>query len=206
MSGWIFKSSIPYFVCILSFYFLIEKYILLFLREGWRCCENENWHVIDLPELTCKGKNDDRNQYSHADKLIKTVWFHDFSSSVVHVMAEIGGNESKYAHIYSYSFFLSFFPFFPPSKFPNLEGLQMVESQVQCKNLKPSQLYQWFFFFLFSPFPHLLMQKEILNHYRIWYALMSKFKLQFSGSWKEKTEFHHIETSIEILYMEFEAK
>lgn len=35
---------------------------------------------------------------------------------------------------------------------------------------------------------------------------MSKSTLQFSGSWKEKTEFHYTGTSMEIVYMEFDTK
>lgn len=54
-SGSIFTFSILYFVYSI-FVFLIEKYILLFLREGCRSCENENWHVIDLLEPNTKRK------------------------------------------------------------------------------------------------------------------------------------------------------
>lgn len=61
MSGSIFKCSSLHFVCLLYIFFPVEKYILLFLREGWRSQENDNWSVIDLLELNCREKKEDSN-------------------------------------------------------------------------------------------------------------------------------------------------
>lgn len=82
-----------------NFFFWMEKYILLLLKEGWQSCENENWHLIDLQELNSKRKPEESNSSSK-----KKVWSHGLFTSIV-TMAEMGANESKYASTYPYPFF-----------------------------------------------------------------------------------------------------